>query len=112
VFQPWCGAHGFRRTKSRMVGWFREFEPESRKHRFPCFWFQVSSWSDQFTAEFQLSHEPRISVYGRERMGRILSEAQRHRVLARGAQIQQKTSGESIADWERNGRSDLWLREL
>jgi hypothetical protein len=76
---PWCKVHGFQRTRSAMLGWYKPV-------REGClvFWFQCSQdgWDryagSKFVVEFQVADSP-VPGLGmhRARLARLLDEAQR-----------------------------------
>ena len=109
VFQPWCRQEGFRRTKSTIAAWYREHDRAVRKHGFLCFWFQVSAWDNSLTAEFQLSHEPKMSHYGRQRIGWVLTPEQRQLVLTREAESRRRTPTLSSPRLDRLGDATVTL---
>jgi hypothetical protein len=76
ILKPWCKVHGFKRTKSGMLGWYKQVEGE-----FLVFWFQCSmdGWDEivgsKFIVEFQFANEPVIGVGKiRKRLPELLEE--------------------------------------
>lgn len=109
VFQPWCRQQGFRRVRSSRAAWYREHDPKVYRRRFLCFWFQVSAWDNSFTSEFQLAHEPRMSHYGRRRIGWVLNEEDRRTVLTRESEIRERLRAPEISSSSWSSPSDVWF---
>lgn len=78
IISPWCKANDFKRTKSGMLGWYRQ-----TGDHFLVFWFQCSmdGWDkyagSKFVVEFQLADEAIIGVgKNRERIQSLLDRKQ------------------------------------
>lgn len=135
VLAPWCKQHGFKRTKSRVLGWYRPVEDG-----FLVFWLQCSTqgWDDyagsKFVVGFNLVDRPEAnSYYGTrwKRLPHLLTQAQLDEVKQLQNRVIAKLTPPSrdyyifdldqkIVDWylrkfepiteDYTPSSDIWLR--